>query len=124
MSKLTTFLICPVRDAEPGYVEKYVEQLEKVGFQVYWPARDTDQVDHTGGVRICVDNYAAIKDSDVVHVLWDGKSQGVLFDLGIAFSLGKNITVLDAPEPTDGKSFQNMMRHWDKFGLPFGPPAD
>ncbi len=112
-----SFLICPVRGKDPATFAAAVERIEAAGFDVHWPPRDTDQVDPTG-LRICRDNRAAIERADVVHVIWDGQSQGCLFDLGIAFALGKPIRVIEIPEPSDGKSFQNMMRAWARQGPP------
>ena len=108
---MKSFLICPVRGKDRDTYATVVAKLEADGFTVHWPPRDTDQNDPTG-LRICRDNAAAITRADVVHVIWNGESQGCLFDLGIAFALGKNIVPLDLPPPTGGKSFQNMMRAW------------
>ena len=109
-----TFLICPVRGADQTETEKIVKKLEEAGFEVYWPYRDTKQEDPTG-FQICVDNYAAIYNSNVVHVIWDGKSEGCLFDLGLAFACRKTIIPVSLPEETKGKSFQNMIREWAKI---------
>ena len=105
------FLICPVRGHDPQEYANVVARLEGEGWVVHWPPRDTDQNDETG-YRICADNRAAIEAAERVFVVWDGKSQGGLFDLGIAWALRKPITVIEAPEPTEGKSYQNMMRKW------------
>lgn len=112
---MRTFLICPVRGVEPHVSQAFVAQLEADGYEVHWPHRDTDQNDEVG-LRICRDNMAAIAAADVVHVIWDGKSQGCLFDLGIAFALNKPIVTLSLPPPSAGKSFQNMMRVWHRDG--------
>lgn len=37
---------------------------------------------------------------------------GSLFDLGMAFALGKPIIYLEMPDQTEGKSFQNMVKKW------------
>ena len=108
---MKTFLICPVRGHVPTELQAVVTQLEHEGFIVHWPPRDTLQEDDTG-FRICGDNRAAIINADCVHVVWDGKSQGVLFDLGMAFALGKRVIPILLPEPTSGKSFQNMIQRW------------
>ncbi len=108
---MKTFLICPVRGHEMAETEKTVGQLEVWFDNVHWPPRDTDQNDNTG-YRICLDNLQAIRDADVVHIIWDGKSQGCLFDLGMAFALGKKIVILSLPDFTEGKSFQNMVKEW------------
>ena len=107
--KKKTFLISPVRGHPFDYWEDIVKQLESERWEVHWPARDTDQNDDTG-FRICWDNCEAIKKADAVHIIWDGVSQGCLFDLGMAFALGKRIIEIKLPKPTKGKSFQNMVR--------------
>lgn len=108
---MRSFLICPVRGVSAEDTGWIVAKLEAEGHTVHWPHRDTDQNDDTG-LRICADNRAAIEAADVVCVVWDGRSQGCLFDLGMAFALGKQIKVIDMPAPTEGKSFQNMARAW------------
>lgn len=109
MSNRKVFLIAPVRDVPPEAWAPYVATLELSGAQVHWPARDTNQSDDTG-LRICRDNLAAIAAADEVHMIWDGKSQGCLFDLGMAFALDKKVVPVWLPDPTEGKSFQNMIR--------------
>jgi len=117
--KEKTFLICPVRGANLKIQEPIVEELEK-NYQVYWPPRDTHQNDPTGLV-ICQENLKAMKEASVVHVIWNGKSQGSLFDLGMAFALEKSIIPISLPSPTHGKSFQAMIIAWRKE-KPFKPP--
>ena len=109
MSK--SFLICPVRGHDANETQGIVDGLEAQGFIVHWPPRDTDQDDETG-YRICTDNLNAIAAADVVHIVWDGKSQGCLFDLGMAFALNKTIIPILLPDKTEGKSFQNMVTQW------------
>lgn len=111
---MKTFLICPVRGKAADTFAKAVRELEDAGYVVHWPPRDTDQNDGTG-LRICSDNMKAITEADVVHVIWDGQSQGCLFDLGVAFALGKPVIPLDLPAATPGKSFQNMIQAWAKL---------
>lgn len=106
-----SFLICPVRGVDPAESAATVRTLETAGYSVHWPPRDTDQNDKDG-LRICRDNMSAIMAADVVHVMWDGKSQGCLFDLGVAFALHKEIIPLKLPEQSAEKSFQNMVRAW------------
>jgi nucleoside 2-deoxyribosyltransferase len=108
---MRSFLICPVRGVDPATQSALVRGLEADGFKVHWPPRDTNQDDPVG-LRICEDNMRAMRDADVVHVIWDGKSQGCLFDLGMAFALGKKVSPISLPAPTEGKSFQNMVHAW------------
>jgi nucleoside 2-deoxyribosyltransferase len=110
MTTMRMFLICPVRGVNPVTQADIVRKLEEK-YEVHWPPRDTDQNDETG-LRICRDNCRAICDADVVGIIWDGKSQGSLFDLGMAFALRKPLLVIDIPTRTEGKSFQNMMMAW------------
>ena len=112
VGEMKTFLICPVRGHDPDEQLQVVRQLEVEGWTVHFPPRDTDQNDSTG-LRICTDNRAAIESADIIHVVWDGKSQGSLFDLGMAFALRKPLRIVLIPDPTEGKSFQNMMRQWE-----------
>jgi nucleoside 2-deoxyribosyltransferase len=116
---MRTFLICPVRGHDPEETRSIVESLEQNGYEVHWPPRDTDQDDPTA-FRICCDNLEAIHRADCVHVVWDGKSQGCLFDLGMAFALDKRVYIVRLPEATEGKSFQNMVRRWNELTLNYG----
>ena len=101
------FLICPVRSGDVDFSRQYVEILEAQGWEIHWPPRDTKQNDPTG-YRICSENLAAIKASDRVFIAWDGESQGSLFDAGMAFALGKDISVLASPPLKGSKSFQDI----------------
>lgn len=107
------FLIRPVRGCTPE-MQSIVESIKgtEPEFSVYDPATDTAQDDPTG-YRICQDNELAIRMADEVWFVWDGKSQGCLFDLGMAWAIGKPLKVMYCPPPTTGKSFQNMAREWN-----------
>ncbi len=106
------FLICPVRNVtseETEAINRYVTGLEeRCRHRVYWPARDTDQSDPIG-LQICKVNRNAIIAADEVHVWWNPASTGSLFDLGIAFALGKDIVLANEVTPTEGKSFNNFL---------------
>jgi len=111
------FLICPVRNAtdeQKQKMEAHIKNLEDRGHQVYYPARDTDQNDPIG-YTICVTNANAIEEADAVHIFWDKNSTGSLFDLGVAFALKKSVVIvnIDDLEPTEGKSFTNMLMYWN-----------
>lgn len=115
---MNIFLICPVRGITEEYaegIETQVKELEAQGHKVHWPSRDTNQHDITG-MNICEENRRAIKAADIVYVIWDGKSQGVLFDLGMAFAMKKKIRTITGymPSMTNGKSFQNMIFAWEE----------
>jgi hypothetical protein len=100
------FLICPVRNQDKKTLEiinKFIDDPD-----VYYPKRDTEQNDPTG-VDICKQNREAIRNAEEILFIWDGKSEGCLFDLGMAFAMNKKVTVVSVPPPTEGKSFQNMV---------------
>lgn len=121
------FLICPVRNASPEAIVQlrtYVAGLEQAGHRVHWPARDTAQDDPIG-TRICRDNARALLAADEVHVWYDKGSQGSIFDFGMLFMATQvigppkrvRIANPDDVEPTEGKSFQNVLfdiaERWD-----------
>jgi hypothetical protein len=84
------FLICPVRNADPqvhDLIKIYVEELERRGDKVHWPARDTNQNDSTGGYQICKTNFEAIFEANEVHIWYDESSNGSKFDMGGVFML-------------------------------------
>ena len=105
------FVICPVRNLteEESYIIKsHIIKLEKKGIKVHYPPRDTNQVDSIG-FRICTDNMVAIELADEIHVFWNGKSKGSMFDLGMAFALGKKIKLINKLKSTECKSFENVL---------------
>jgi hypothetical protein len=112
------FLISPVRDVteeEMRAVEDYVIELEEEGNDVHWPYRDTDQ-DDPYGLDICEENRKAIDSADEVHVYWTSKSQGSIFDLGMAFGMSlyedKPIRLVNDGkfELEPPKSFTNVLK--------------
>lgn len=115
--KEKAFIIRPVRGIDEEYKKKIEAEIEliKKEYEVYDPLIDTDQND-SKGLYICKQNRSAIIDADVVIIFWDGKSQGCLFDLGMAFALNKKIIPWNGyfpPEDSNGKSFWNMV--WTLF---------
>ena len=122
---MKVFLIHPIREAHREWEDKatdYVATLEKEGHEVYWPKRDTNQ-DDPFGFAICADNRIAIQEADEVHVMWDGNSKGCIFDLGMAFEQKKQIVLVRGwfPLATEGKSFANMVRLWEKVSIVHPP---
>jgi nucleoside 2-deoxyribosyltransferase len=106
------YIICPVRDVTTHFAEGVEAErisLEKQGWDVYYPPRDTKQ--NRGSLEICEQNLKAIKEADTVFFTWDGRSQGCLFDLGIAFALHKYIFPITGclPRRIDHKSIQNFV---------------
>jgi hypothetical protein len=114
MSK-RAFLICPVRGHDPSETAAIVAELEAKGWTVHWPPRDTDQDDPIG-LQICAQNREAIREADRVFVVWDGQSQGCLFDLGMAWAMERPISILrrTGEKENIGKSFYKVIRGWEE----------
>ncbi len=117
------FVICPVRnvDAETNEaIRNYIHGLEERGYKVHWPFRDTNQNDPVG-LNICSENREAIYLADEVHIWFDVKSQGSLFDIGITFAfirdLDKKVVIINKDQvlPTPHKSFQNVLLALEKM---------
>lgn len=103
------YLICPVRNATFDS-SKIVSDLEEIGHTVHFPPRDVDQNDPTGE-RIVREHFEAMKNCDLVSVVWDAESKGSHFDFGMAYALEKPISILkvlqgDGP----GKSYLKVMK--------------
>jgi len=107
------FIICTVRGASDEYKQKledYVAKLESEGHEVHLPHRDTKQ--DASGWEICSQNSKAIAMAHEVHIFYNPDSQGTHFDMGVAFAFGRKIVLAEPLEPTEGKSFKNMLREW------------
>lgn len=107
------FIICPVRGHDKSETGWVVNGLEGAGWAVYWPPRDTDQ--GASELEICRQNRAAIEAADVVAVVYNEESQGVHFDLGMAFALRKPVAVIKGGGVYKGgkKSFAGMIDAWE-----------
>ncbi len=127
--KKKIFIICPVRGAtkkEKKLIEKHISDLEEEGHKVYYPPRDTNQDDPIG-LRICFDNRNAIKRADEIHVYWNGKSSGSLFDLGMCFMYGKLVFLINNKDvkrdaKKGKKSFQNFLLALERKSRELMPP--
>jgi hypothetical protein len=119
------YIICSVRNADAqvrASLEAYTDWLEDKGHEVHLPHRDTKQ--DARGFDICNQNGTAIALADEIHIIYDKKSQGSHFDLGIVFAydvlLGykKRIRVvnyagLGGGITPEGKSFLRMFQEWE-----------
>ena len=110
---MNIYIISAVRNASDELKERlyrHVDDLEKAGHEVYLPDRDTQQ--NASGLDICRQNQRGIHQADEVHVFYDPESQGSHFDLGMAFVLGKRLTVVENVAYGEGKSFPRMIEEW------------
>jgi hypothetical protein len=58
-------------------------------------------------------NREAIEWADEVHVLWDARSIGTIFDLGMCFALRKKVKVIYL----NNKTFQNFLLQYGETNL-------
>jgi len=110
------YVICPIRNAAKPDLEiaaEYVKKLESQGMTVHYPPRDSDQREDGVGLKVNEANRNAIISSDEVHVIWDPKSYGSHFDLGMAFMLQAMrecpIKVVRPLQRTSQKSYTNVL---------------
>jgi hypothetical protein len=118
---MNIFVICPVRLGESMDAIEYVHKLEDEGHKVYYPARDTCQDTENNGLDICSTHREVIKAADEVHVAYHADSQGIHFDLGMAFAFRKKIVYAFAVKefnekypPSVKKQFTYMLKEWEK----------
>lgn len=92
------FLICPVRNAtdeQRKEIESFVAQKVSDGQIVHAPHLHTVQHDLLGGYTICKQNAVALATSFEIDIYYDKTSVGSVFDLGIAYYLGKPLKLLN-----------------------------
>jgi len=112
---MVAFIISPVKNIqvkEICRIDDYIEKLKRKGFtKIHFPYKHTNQ--KATEVEICSQNRQAIIDSDEVFIYYSKDSVGSIFDLGMAFALGKKITVINSNNAmlfrTDYKSFSNLL---------------
>lgn len=115
---MNIYIICPVRNRtgeEDEKIKAYVVELEEKGHTVREPSRDTDQNDEIG-LRITQEHEEDIIWADEVHVWWNPKSKGNLWDMAQArmakrFMPEKKIVLLNVNsiKVTPEKSYTNVV---------------
>ena len=87
-------------------MQDHLYVLEEKGHAVRMPKFDDYNIDE---LQICKRNVEDIKWADEVHVFWDQRSIGTIFDFGAAFALGKKIKLVFINQ----KTFLNVMRWYE-----------
>lgn len=87
----------------------YKERLEESGqqYEVRLPA--LDHMPDLNELDICSHNREMIEWAEEVHLIWDGRSIGTLFDLGMAFALRKPLVIQDI----NPKMFLNFLNQYE-----------
>jgi len=101
---------------EKEFLDQYVSDLEKRGYKVYYPLRDTNYFDPVG-LYIYWQNKQAILEADEVHVYWSPESERDLFDIGMFFMAGKSVRLInkDKVTPTNEGSLANILLKLDEI---------
>ncbi len=81
-------------------------QLEKDGHEVFIPAFDSHpDLDDLG---VCKFNRGLIEKADEIHMFWDQRSSGTVFDFGMVFALRKPFKIIYMEE----KTFRGVMEKY------------
>jgi nucleoside 2-deoxyribosyltransferase len=71
--------------------------MRHLGHSVYLPVFDNFDGDE---LALCSRNRELIEAADEVHVFWDQRSTGTIFDFGMAFALRKPVKIIYMEEKT------------------------
>jgi len=77
------------------YKDKFMEHeafLVRKGYEVKIPAFDDHK--NFNELEVCRYNLSIIEWADEVHIIWDQRSFGTIFDFGMAFALKKKVVVI------------------------------
>jgi len=82
------------------------QKLLSLNHEVRIPKFDDYDLDE---LQICRRNVEDIKWADEVHIFWDQRSVGTVFDFGAAFALDKKVKLVFINQ----KTFLNVMRWYE-----------
>jgi len=87
-------------------IERHAEELRAKGHEVRIPAFDDHpQFDE---LRMCEYNRSCIEWADEVHMIWDARSIGTVFDMGMVFALRKPLKIVYI----ESKTLVNVFRKY------------
>ena len=89
-------------------MQTHKEHLESNGHECAVPAFDSKP--NFNELQICQFNRNIIEWADEIHIFWDQRSMGTIFDLGMAFALRKPIKVVYL----ERKTFANVMKLYEE----------
>jgi len=93
------------------YSDKFAElrnKFESEGHTVLLPAFDNDN--GMDELEVCEYNRSAIERADEVHIIWNNRSSGTIFDFGMCFALRKKIVI----EYIEDKTFENLFKQYEQ----------
>lgn len=89
-------------------MENHKAALKISGHQIKMPA--FDNIPCLDEVGVCEHNLDAIKWADEIHIFWDQRSPGTIFDFGMVFALKKPIKIIFL----QSKTFTRLMQKYEK----------
>jgi nucleoside 2-deoxyribosyltransferase len=103
------------------YEQKFSDTRDRLtaeGHDVRIPAFDSHpDLDDLG---ICEHNRSLIEWCDRVHLIWDNRSSGTIFDFGMVFMSRKPFVI----EYIESKTFEGVMRKYENSFIPPDSPAN
>jgi len=88
-------------------IKEYAEDLKKRGFEVLIPAFDNEV--SLNELQLCEYNRSLMEQADEVHIIWNQRSMGTIFDFGMAFAMRKPIKVAYL----ENKTFAGIMHKYE-----------
>ena len=95
----------------PKMVE-HKKRMEAEGHEVRLPCFDLNDLNENligEELEICLENKRNIKWADEVHIFWDQRSMGTIFDLGMCIALEKPLRAIYIEK----KTFKNVIYQWE-----------
>jgi len=84
------------------------QRLEQQGMTVMMPKFDREDTSELG---VALSNRKNIHSADIVYVLWDRRSYGTVFDLGMCFALRRPI-IMEYLEP---RTFEGLFEQYERY---------
>lgn len=111
--EMKRYLLSPVTNVtqeEAETIEAWVVAREAEGHEVHLPWRDVDQ-EHLTGWGCCCENLEAMEKADIIDIYWNPtNSPGSIFDLGMAFAMGKQWTLINSVETDNQHSLEQLIK--------------
>lgn len=103
------------------YRDKIIDhknEMQELGFEVSIPA--FDDFEDYNDLAVAEYNRAQIITADEIHLIWDGRSIGTIFDFGMVFALQKPLKIIYI-EP---KTIAGIMRKYEEKLKPGKPKGE
>ena len=90
-------------------MNEYAKSLRSKGYTVMIPTLDDRQ--DFDELQVCEYNRYYVKQADEVHIIWDQRSVGTIFDFGMCFALRKPIRIIYIEQ----KTFVGVMKKYEEL---------